>query len=116
VHELSIAAAVVRSVTDALPGRRVTCVRLRVGALSGVVAGALGFAWDVAADGLLAGSRLEVETAPVRTACRTCGREADLPDPLPVRCPHCAGRDVDVLGGREIELVSVDVDDEVGAA
>lgn len=121
MHELSIAASVVRSVTEAMavqaPGRRVLAVQLRVGVLSGVVPHALGFAWDVAAAGTtLDGARLDVEQIPVRTSCRVCGEQADLPEPLPVRCPACGGREVDVIGGRELEVATVEVDDEVEMA
>jgi len=46
-------------------------VRIRVGALSGVVPDALTFAFDVAADGSrLAGARLDIEA--------TAGRELEL--------------------------------------
>jgi hydrogenase nickel incorporation protein HypA/HybF len=116
MHELSIAASVVRTVADAMteraPGRAVRSVQLRVGVLSGVVPQALGFAWDVAASGTaLAGARLDVEPVPVRTSCRACGVQADLPEPLPVRCPGCTGREVDVIGGRELEIATIEVDD-----
>ncbi len=117
MHELSIAASVVRTVLDAVPDRRVVAVRLEIGVLSGVVPGALEFAWDVAsADTALAGARLEVTRAPVRTSCRECAAEADLPEPLPVRCPGCGSREVDVVGGQQLELTSVEVEDDVTRA
>ncbi len=49
--------------------------------------------------------------APVRTSCRECAAVADLPEPLPVRCPGCGGREVDVVGGQQLELTSVEVED-----
>lgn len=118
MHELSVAESVVRTVAQATAGRSVLSVRLTVGALSGVVPEALGFAWDVATTGTpLAGARLDVDVAPVRVRCRPCAVGADLPEPLPVRCPTCGGRDVEVVGGRELEIVSAEVDDaEVGDA
>jgi hydrogenase nickel incorporation protein HypA/HybF len=112
MHELSIAESVVRTVVAASAGRRVRTVTLQVGVLSGVVPAALRFAWDVATSGTeLAGARLDVHELPVRVACRPCGRQADLPEPLPVRCPACGGREVDVVGGQELEIVSAEVDD-----
>jgi hydrogenase nickel incorporation protein HypA/HybF len=117
VHALPITRWVVRRVAAAAGGRRVVVVRMRVGALSGVVPDALRFAWDVAVlDGPLAGARLEVEQVPVAVACRDCGRTSDLADPLPVRCPACGGREVDLVRGREIEVVDADVADEGEAA
>ena len=37
MHELAITEGVVEAVTDRLPGARITCVRLEIGVLSGVV-------------------------------------------------------------------------------
>ncbi len=113
MHELSIATSVVRTVAEVSGGRAVLAVRLRVGVLSGVAPQALGFAWDLAVAGTtLVGSRLDVDLAPVRVECRACGERSDLPEPLPMRCPRCAAREVDVVGGQELEVVSAEVDDE----
>jgi Zn finger protein HypA/HybF involved in hydrogenase expression len=75
VHELSIALSLVDAVCEELPrlGSRVAVrsVRIRVGPLSGVVADALAFAFDVAAgDSPIAGARLDIE--------RTMGNELEL--------------------------------------
>jgi len=54
MHELSIAMSLVDAICDELPklgSVTVRSVRIRVGALSGVVPDALTFAFDVAADG-----------------------------------------------------------------
>jgi hydrogenase nickel incorporation protein HypA/HybF len=65
MHELSIAVSLVDAICDELPRLgdvSVRAVRIRVGALSGVVPDALMFAFDVAADGSrVAGARLEIE-------------------------------------------------------
>jgi hydrogenase nickel incorporation protein HypA/HybF len=74
MHELSIAVSLVDTVCDALPNLGnvlVQSVKVRVGALSGVVPAALAFAFDVAsAETAIAGSRLDVE--------QTDGRELEL--------------------------------------
>jgi len=109
---------VVRTVADAVPGRRVTCVTLRIGVASGVVPQALAFAWDLAVAGtLLAGARLDVVRVPLAVTCRDCGARSEVADPLRVRCGACAGNAVDVVGGRDLELASVEVldDDELAA-
>jgi hydrogenase nickel incorporation protein HypA/HybF len=107
-----MAHAVVRTVADAVPDRRVTAVTLRVGVSSGVVPQALTFAWNVATDGTpLAGSRLLIERVPLGLRCRECGAAGESEDPVHVRCPRCAGRDVEVVSGRELEIATVEVDD-----
>jgi hydrogenase nickel incorporation protein HypA/HybF len=74
MHELSIAISLVETICDELPRLgdvRVRSVRVRVGALSGVVPDALTFAFDVASDGSrIAGTRLEIDATP--------GRELEL--------------------------------------
>jgi len=113
MHELSIAQSVVRTVTELLPGRTVTCVTLRVGVVAGVVPQALEFAWDVAVFGTgLAGSRLDVVRVPMVVNCRACGVTTEVEDPVRLRCPACDATAVAVSGGRELELTAVEVTDE----
>jgi hydrogenase nickel incorporation protein HypA/HybF len=97
-----------------VPDRVVTCVTLRIGVASGAVPEALRFAWDVAVAGTaLAGSRLDVVRVPLLLACRACGERSEASDPLRVRCGACAGREVDVVGGRDLEIATVEVADEL---
>src|SRR5438067_2459599 len=67
MHELSIAMSLIETICDELPrlgDPKIHAVHLRVGALSGVVADALTFAFDVAAeDSPVAGARLAIETS-----------------------------------------------------
>lgn len=108
-----MAHAVVRTVADAVPDRRVVCVTLRIGVASGVVPEALRFAWDVATlGGALAGARLDVVRTPLSVHCRACGERGEVRDPSHVRCPGCGAREVDVVGGQELEIATVEIDDE----
>ena len=108
-----MAHAVVRTVADAVPNRVVTVVTLRIGVASGAVPEALRFAWDVAVAGTaLAGSRLDVVRVPLVLHCRACGAQSEAADPLRVRCGACTGREVDVVGGRDLEIATVEVADE----
>ena len=117
MHELSIAHAVVRSVTAALPEQAVvTCVRVRIGALSGVVGQALAFAYEVAVEGTpLAGSQLLTETAPVVVRCPACG-PGELADIRSFRCPTCGEPTGDVVGGKELDIVDVTLAEAAAAA
>jgi hydrogenase nickel incorporation protein HypA/HybF len=108
VHELAIAESVVETVTQRLPGAKVTCVYLEVGALSGVVPDSIRFCFDLATEGTgLAGARLEITEPPARCRCRACGAEFQ-PDSPVVLCP-CGSPDVAVLSGEELKIVSVQV-------
>ena len=113
MHELSIAHAVVRTVVEALPdpGVKVTTVRLRIGALSGVVPQALHFAYDVATAGTaLEGSVLEIQNMPVVVNCPTCGHQ-ELSGIRDFRCPRCGEPCGDVVAGKELEVADVTFDE-----
>ena len=118
MHELSVAHAVVSTVVDALPSPapRVTQVRLRIGELSGIVPQALEFAYDVAAqDTPLADAALVIERTPVVIACPTCGPQ-QLSGTRDFRCPQCEQPCGDVIGGKELEILDVTLDDAVVSA
>lgn len=83
-------------------------VRLRVGALSGVVPDALEFAFEALKAGTMAaGGRLEIETVPARAFCRACQREFTLEDVV-FPCPTCGGWDNELRQGRELELARLE--------
>jgi hydrogenase nickel incorporation protein HypA/HybF len=88
---------------------RIHVIRLRVGALSGVVPEALEFAFDcVARNTMAAGARLEVERVPPLCYCGACKREFE-PEGLLYECPHCHDLSAEVRRGRELELASLEV-------
>jgi hydrogenase nickel incorporation protein HypA/HybF len=108
VHELALTESVVEAVTERLPGATITCVRLDVGALSGVVADSVLFCFDLVTEGTtLEGARLEISHIPGRCQCRSCGAEFEPDGPL-LLCP-CGSADVAVLSGQEFTIASVQV-------
>ena len=108
MHELAIAESVVDTVTQRLPGAKITRVHLEIGALSGVVPDSIKFCFDLATEGTgLEGAMLEITEPPGRCRCRSCGTEFQ-PDPPIVLCP-CGSADVAVLGGEELKILSVQV-------
>jgi hydrogenase nickel incorporation protein HypA/HybF len=116
MHELSIAMSLVDAACDEavrLGNVRVAALHLRLGALSGVVREALEFSFDLAAEGTaIVGARLEVEETPVVVFCPACRAERELPGLQSFRCPFCGGETAEVVSGRELELVSMEVLEE----
>jgi hydrogenase nickel incorporation protein HypA/HybF len=105
MHEVSIAQAIVTAVSDAVDGEQVERVEVTVGAMSGVVASALEFAWDVVTNETpLAGSVLVVESVPTTVYCPTCA--AVVEPPVGFVCPSCGELCGDVRSGRELEVRS----------
>ena len=108
MHELALTESVVEAVTERLPGAKITCVRLDVGALSGVVADSIQFCFDLVTAGTsLEGARLEISHTAGRGQCRSCGAEFEPDSPL-LLCP-CGSADVAVLSGQEFTIASVQV-------
>jgi hydrogenase nickel incorporation protein HypA/HybF len=116
MHELSIVSSIVDTVTEsivAFPGARVLEVRLRVGALASVVVESLEFCWGIATEGTpLAGARLAVKTLPVVIHCGPCGRDVELAGVQSFRCPQCGELGIDLRQGRELEIDSIEIDED----
>jgi len=120
MHELSIVASIVESVTASLaayPGARVLEVRLRVGQLASVVEDSLQFCFEIAtAETPLEGARLIVNTIPVVVHCDACNADLPLPSLQSFHCPSCGAPASDVRQGRELEIESIEIDDAPSAA
>ncbi|HSE07089.1 MAG TPA: hydrogenase maturation nickel metallochaperone HypA [Nocardioidaceae bacterium] len=108
MHELAITQSVVETVLRHTGTQRVTLVRLQVGRLTGVVPEAMEFCFELATEGTpLHGATLEIERPVGHARCRTCQDDFDLPD-LIALCP-CGSADVEIVNGRELQVLSVDV-------
>lgn len=115
MHELSIAHCIVGTVSASAEesgSGRIREVRLRIGALAGVMKESLLFCYDIATqDTLLAGSILIVNELPVIIFCPVCRLERELPGVQRFRCPVCDTPSGDIRQGRELEIESVVVDE-----
>jgi len=116
MHELSIAASIVEAVTEsaaAYPGARVKEVRLRIGALASVIEDSLQFCWQITTEGTpLAGAALRVEVTPVVVYCTSCKADTQLEGLRSFRCPRCGEPAADLRQGRELEIDSIEIEDE----
>ncbi len=115
MHELSVVASIVESVTElaaAYPGARVLEVRLRVGALASVIEDSLQFCWGITTEGTpLQGSKLTVQTLPVVMHCTACAQDVELQGVQSFRCPRCGEPCSDLRQGRELEIDSIEIDE-----
>ena len=108
MHELSITQSVVDAVRERAAGRPVRSVRVQIGRLTAVVPEALRFCFELVAEGTVAqGARLDIDRPAGRAACRTCGADFTLTDPI-LLCP-CGSADVTVTAGRELQILSMEV-------
>jgi hydrogenase nickel incorporation protein HypA/HybF len=110
MHELSLAEAVVRICCEHADGRRVTAVELNVGRLRQVVPDALGFAFELVAQGTpVEGAALQIHEVPVRVACGVCGVETEI-ERFPLACGGCGGFAVEIVAGEECHVESLEVE------
>jgi hydrogenase nickel incorporation protein HypA/HybF len=113
MHELSIMQSALSLALDQARQAgaiRVHVIRLRIGALSGVVPDALEFAFETLTQGTLAeGAKLAIEPVPARFWCAKCTREFQSND-LFAECPDCHSLSGELRAGREMELASLDID------
>jgi hydrogenase nickel incorporation protein HypA/HybF len=107
MHEMSIAEGILQIVEDAAAQqsfKRVTEVRLEIGALSGVEIEALTFCLEVVLkDGIAEGARIELEKVPGIGYCLGCGETVPVLA-LYDACPKCGSYQVQATGGTEMRV------------
>jgi hydrogenase nickel incorporation protein HypA/HybF len=115
VHELSIAMSLVDAACEKaqmLGDVRVDAVCVAIGPLSGVEKDALEFCFEDAVRGTaIEGARLDIEDAPLTALCPTCGEARRLVSIQHLRCVVCGALAGDILGGRELDLIALEVTD-----
>ena len=119
MHELSIAMSIMDLALEEARERSVTvdAVHLDVGPLSGVVADALQFSWDIACgDTPLEGARLVVREIPVEIHCTVCDADRKLDSMQWLCCPVCGTPALEVIHGKELAVTAMEVRDEQPAA
>jgi hydrogenase nickel incorporation protein HypA/HybF len=113
MHELSImqsALSIALEQAEQAGATRVHSIRLRIGALSGVVPDALEFAFEALTPGTAAAdASLAIERVPARFWCATCKREFQADDMF-AECPECHALSGEIRAGREMEVASLEVD------
>ena len=114
MHEVTIAQellGLIMQVARDHGADRVTSATVEIGELSSVQPRALDFAFEVVRAGTLAGEcRLKVQTAPLVVRCARCEQEGRARREQ-LCCPGCGAAPVEVVSGRELRLVAIDVED-----
>lgn len=114
MHELSIAQALldqVEAVRQANGGGEVVSVQVRIGEWRQVVPEILTGYFDYLSQGTpLEAARIEIDRIAATARCKNCARVFALEDSFLV-CPTCASPACELLTGRELELVGLELDD-----
>lgn len=102
MHELSITQSIVEIVAEHARGRKVGRVTLEIGKCAGVMADAVRFCFDVAAQGTaLEGASLEIREIEARARCAACG-EQFVQETLYMPCPTCGTLEFERITGEEL--------------
>jgi hydrogenase nickel incorporation protein HypA/HybF len=108
MHELGLCEDIVAAVERRANGRAVARFRVQVGRLHHVHPEAFEQSIEMAAAGGPAeGAVAELVLVPVRARCTACGHETES-DELIMSCAECGSMDVELCGGEELVLESIE--------
>jgi hydrogenase nickel incorporation protein HypA/HybF len=115
MHEMGIAMEIVdiakASIPEDMKGAKIQRVNLQVGKLSAIVADSLRFCFDlVIKDTPLEGAELSIEELPVVVRCKDCQAQWTVTEPI-FTCQQCEGGNIDILSGRELDIKSIEIED-----
>lgn len=116
MHEMGIAMEIVdiakASIPQEMQGARVQRVNLQVGKLSAIVSESLRFCFDlVTKDTPLEGAELAIEELPVVARCKDCHTQWTVTEAV-FTCKNCQSGNIDILSGRELDITSIEIEDE----
>jgi hydrogenase nickel incorporation protein HypA/HybF len=112
MHELSVAQSIVEIIQQHVPEmewNRVSVVRLKIGAVAGIVPESLDFSFQaITAESFLRHAKLEIEFVPFRIHCNACHttRENEAGFAL---CGICGSTDTKILSGSELNIIEIEV-------
>ncbi|MGH9292639.1 MAG: hydrogenase maturation nickel metallochaperone HypA [Acidimicrobiales bacterium] len=108
MHELGLCTSIVDAVGKRAGERPVARVTVRVGRLHHVHREAFDQSFAMAAMGTVAeDATAELIMVPVRAYCSSCGERFESDD-LPAACGSCGAVDVEIVGGDELVLESLE--------
>jgi len=115
VHELAIAQSLLDIIVEESRKHgleRIRKVRLQIGEFAAVVPESLTFCFElVSSDTVASGAVIEIENVAVRARCGKCDLAFDVQDQV-FLCPHCGEPVLELLSGRELNIVSIEGDTE----
>ena len=113
MHEMSIVQSLISIIEDEMVKNSATklmSVRLKIGEMSGVVPEALETCFEILTEkSNMKGAVLKMEIAPLMGYCRKCKKEFKVIE-YDFSCPECGSADIDIISGREMNVVEIEVD------
>ncbi|MGB9664779.1 MAG: hydrogenase maturation nickel metallochaperone HypA [Ignavibacteria bacterium] len=113
MHELSIAQEILSIVKASLPtpDAKVIAIRLKIGHLSGILIDSLKFSFEaITSQTEFENTQLEIIEVPIKITCNDCSKTSILYEPI-FLCPDCNSFNVQLLEGRELEILEIEIED-----
>ena len=113
MHEFGITESIIKIALDKakeVQASEITRINLVVGELSGFVPDCIQFYFDsLSKDTIAEKAILQFELAPAQLRCRGCFAIFH-PKDTEWNCPKCHGQSVEIMGGRELYIGSMEVE------
>ena len=113
MHEMSIVQSLVAIVEEEMinnNARVLRSVRVKIGEMSGIVPEALSTCFEIlTSKSDMKGAVLKMDIAPLVGYCQKCRKEFKVVQ-YKFLCPECNNSDIDIISGREMEIVELEVD------
>jgi hydrogenase nickel incorporation protein HypA/HybF len=113
MHELAITQSVLDIALEHAKkhkANKITSISLVIGEMSGIVDECVRFYFEfISKDTIASEATLSFERVPTKGRCRDCDTTFPLSD-LDWNCRTCRGHNIEVVGGRELYLESIEVE------
>lgn len=115
MHEMGIAQELIRIAIDSIPkdieNPKVQILKLKIGRLAAVVEHSLKFCFEILTkDTILEDVKLDIKFMPVMVYCTACDNKWEVKDAI-FACQFCEKNEVEMISGRQIEIVSIELED-----
>lgn len=116
MHEMSLVEAILESLEEMQKQNQwnhISKITLNIGKMRQVIPEVMEFAYKTATQGTpLEGSTLEINSVDMEFRCSACSREWGE-DEMSFVCPFCGSTEVNMVHGMELEINTLEVEENV---
>ena len=114
MHELPVTQGIIDVAIEAAKANnasRITDIYLVIGNLASIVDDSVQFYFDfLSKDTLAVGATLHFRRESATATCQDCSHQWSVTPPLLPECPNCDSARVQIAGGREFYVESIEID------